>query len=311
MTQVWQISGGPSGRPYTAIFLRHGVGLIGPGDPGPWKEGRPDEDYDNSSSVRRFATEPQQGDIVLLRAGNSVVRAVGLIASDYQYLPQFDDVNGWDLQHARRIRWSPLPQDHDFGQAVFGANARRFGKVDRAEVVDFARRFANSPPTNWQTAALPPLPLEEEMLHDIPERLRDVVGLAHDFSQHPFDERVSEDEMIVHLIAPLFRALGWLPEQIAVKWRYVDLALFPHLPRKPENCWLIVEAKYPGVGAEGALDQAKRYAQELNIRRDILVSDGFRYRLYAVEQDYQPVAYANLIRLKRSALELFNRLKRP
>jgi hypothetical protein len=311
MARVWQIAGGPWGRSYSTVFLRHGVGLIGPGDPGAWNAGRPDEDFDNSSSVRRFATEPQQGDLVLLRAGNSVVRAVGLIASDYQYLPQFDDVNGWDLQHARRIRWCPLPQDHDFGQSVFGANARRFGKVDLAEVIDFAQRYVNSPPTHWQTAALPPLPPEEEMLDDIPERLRDVVGLAHDFSQQSFGERVSEDEMIVHLIAPLFRALGWLPEQIAVKWRYVDVALFPQLPRKPENCALIVEAKYPGVGAEGALGQAKRYARDLNIRRDILVSDGFRYRLYAVEQDYQPVAYANLIRLKRSALDLFNRLKRP
>jgi hypothetical protein len=311
MVRVWQIAGGPWGRSYSTVFLRHGVGLIGPGDPGAWNPGRPDEDFDNSSSVRRFATEPQRGDIVLLRAGNSVVMAVGLIASDYEYLAQFDDVNGWDLQHARRIRWCPLPQDHDFGQPVFGANPRRFGEVNRAEVVDFARRFVNSPPTNWQTAALPPLPLEEETLDHIPERLRDVVGLAHDFSQQSLGERVSEDELIVHLIAPLFRALGWLPEQIAVKWRYVDVALFPRLPRKPENCGLIVEAKYPGVGAEGALGQAKRYARDLNIRRDILVSDGFRYRLYAVEQDYQPVAYANLIRLKRSALDLFNRLKRP
>ncbi len=311
MPRVWQIAGGPSGRSYAAVFLRHGVGLIGPGDPGAWTEGRPDEDFDGSSSVRRFATRAQPGDLVLLRAGNSVVKAVGLIASDYQYLPQFDDVNGWDLQHARRIRWCPLPQEHDFGQAVFGAKPRRFGKVDRAEVVDFARRFVNSPPTDWQTAALPTLPPEEEMLDDIPERLRDLVGLAYDFSQQPFGERVSEDEMIVHLIAPLLRALGWLPEQIAVKWRYVDVALFLHLPRKPENCRLIVEAKYPGLGAEGALGQAKRYARALNIRRDILVSDGFRYRLYAVEQDYQPVAYANLIRLKRSALDLFTRIQRP
>jgi hypothetical protein len=311
MAKVWQIAGGPSGRPYSTIFLRHGVGLIGPGDPGPWKSGRPDEDYDNSSSVRRFATEPQQGDLVLLRAGNSVVKAVGLIASNYQYLTQFDDDNGWDLQHARRIRWCPLPQDHDFGQSVFGANARRFGKVDLADVVDFARRFVNSPPTAWQTATLPPLPPEEDILIEIPERLRDVVGLAHDFSQQSFGERVSEDEMIVHLIAPLFRALGWLPEQIAVKWRYVDVALFPQLPRKPENCGLIVEAKYPGGGAEGALGQGRRYSEHLNIRRDILVTDGYRYRLYTVEHDYLPVAYANLIRLKGSALDLFNQLKRP
>ena len=311
MARIWQIAGGPSGRSYSTVFLRHGVGLIGPGDPGAWKEDRPDEDFGGSSSVRRFATRAHPGDLVLLRAGSSVVKAVGLIAGNYEYLSQFDDVNGWDLQHARRIRWCPLPQDHDFGQAVFGANPRRFGKVDRTDVVDFAQRFVNSPPTDWQTAVLPQLPLEDEMLDNIPERLRDVVGLAHDFSQQPFGERVSEDEMIVHLIAPLFRALGWLPEQIAVKWRYVDVALFPRLPRTPENCTLIVEAKYPGVGAEGALGQARRYAGTLDVRRDILVTDGFRYRLYAVEQDYEPVAYANLIRLKRSALDLFNRLRRP
>jgi hypothetical protein len=310
MPRVWQIAGGPWGRSYTAVFLRHGVGLIGPGDAGPWSQSRPDTDF-GGTSVRRFATRAQPGDIVLLRAGNSVVKAIGLIASDYQYLAQFDDVNGWDLQHGRRIRWRTLPEDHDFGQAVFGANPRRFGKVDHSQVVDFALRFVNSPPTDWQQAALPPLPPEEESLSDVPERLCDLVGFALDFANQPFGERVSEDEMIAHLIVPLFRALGWLPEQIAVKWRYVDVALFAQLPRKPENCRLVIEAKYPGVGAEGALGQAKRYCRRLGICRDVLVSDGFRYRLYAADQDYQPVAYANLIRLKQSALELFNRLKRP
>jgi hypothetical protein len=311
MARVWQIAGGPAGRSYAAVFLRHGVGLIGPGDPGPWQQGRPKEDFGGSPSVEQFAAHAQVDDIVLLRAGTSVVQAVGVIAWPYEYLVQFDDVNGWDLQHARRIRWYPLPQPHDFGHAVFGANPRRFGQVNQADLVAFAQGFVNSPPTRWQTEPLPPLPPGEPMLDEIPERLRSVVGLALDFSKQPFGERVSEDEMIVHLIAPLFRALGWLPEQIAVKWRYVDVSLFSQLPRKPENCRLIVEAKNPGVGAEGALGQARGYARDLNIQRDILVSDGFRYRLYSVEQDYQPVAYANLIRLKRSALDLFRRLERP
>jgi hypothetical protein len=31
---VWQISGGPASRSYADVFLRRGVGLIGPGDPG-------------------------------------------------------------------------------------------------------------------------------------------------------------------------------------------------------------------------------------------------------------------------------------
>jgi hypothetical protein len=310
MKQIWQIAGGPANRSYVDKFLSYGVGLIGPGDAGAWNVERSDKDF-SGTSVRRFATLPQTGDIVLLRTGASIVNAIGLIAGEYEYLTQFDDVNGWDLQHARRIRWCQLPQAHDFGQSVFGANPRRFGKVDRAEVVDFARRFVNSPPTDWQMAALPLLPTEEEELIDVPEPLRDLVGFARDFTGHPFGARVSEDEMIVHLIAPLFRSLGWLPEQIAVKWRYVDVALFLQLPRTPDNCRLIVEAKYPGSGTELVLDQGKRYARELNTPRDILVTDGFRYRLYGVENDYEPVAYANLIRLKRSALDLFNRLERP
>src|SRR5438552_3570475 len=136
MTQIWQIAGGPTNRSYVDKFLRYGVGLIGPGDAGPWNVERSDEDF-GGTSVRRFASLPQPGDLVLLRSGNSVVKAIGLIASDYEYRAQFDDVNGWDLQHARRIRWCSLPQDYDFGQAIFGANPRRFGKVDRADVVDF------------------------------------------------------------------------------------------------------------------------------------------------------------------------------
>src|SRR5262249_51013621 len=160
---------------------RHGVGLIGPGDAGPWTPERADSDFEGTS-VRRFATRAQLGDIALLRAGNSVVKAVGIIASDYEYLAQFDDVNGWDLQHDRRIGWRHPPEDHDFGQAVFAAHPRRFGKVDHPVVVDFARRFVNSAPTDWQQAALPPLPPEEESLIDVPERLRDLVGFALDFA---------------------------------------------------------------------------------------------------------------------------------
>jgi hypothetical protein len=44
---------------------------------------------------------------------------------------------------------------------------------------------------------------------------------------------------------------------------------------------------------------------------EIVVTDGVRYRMYSHALGYAPVAYANLIRLKRSALDLFDRLNRP
>src|SRR5690348_6854282 len=106
--RVWQIAAGDQRRSYPEIFLRYGVALIGPGDPGPWRPGRPPADF-AGGYVRLFATEMKLGDIVLLRTAQSTICAIGIIAGDYEYMPQFDDVNGWDLQHCRRVRWAKLP----------------------------------------------------------------------------------------------------------------------------------------------------------------------------------------------------------
>ena len=106
---VWQISAEPADRSYADLFLSYGVDLIAPGDSGPWKSGEADERFEGGF-VRRFASEMQAGDIVVLRTGIDRIRAVGIVASAYQYLEPFDDVNGWDLQHARRIRWQRLPK---------------------------------------------------------------------------------------------------------------------------------------------------------------------------------------------------------
>ena len=46
-----------------------------------------------------------EGDIVVLRVGTSTVRGVGVIIGDYEWNSLFDDVNGWDLPHVRRVRW--------------------------------------------------------------------------------------------------------------------------------------------------------------------------------------------------------------
>jgi hypothetical protein len=318
---VWQISGGPASRSYADVFLRHGVGLIGPGDSGPWALERSDEDFGDGQGavggiVRRFATEFKVGDVVLLRTGLYRIRAVGLVASEYVYLNQFDDVNGWDLQHGRRIRWCELPAEYHFGNSVFGANPPRFSRAASDDVIDYARRFVLSPPTYWQEAALPALPPEEPPLHEIPRALQGVIAEVQDlyalmWDRERFGDHPTEDELVAHFVVPLLRALGWPPERVAVKWRYVDVTLFRALPRVPANCHLVIEAKRLGAGVEGALEQAKGYVLTLGVPLDIVVTDGVRYRMYCHALGYAPVAYANLVRLKRSALDLFNRLKRP
>lgn len=312
---IWQLAGGPASRPYADVFLKYGVGLIGPGDAGPWKPERDDDEFEGGF-VRRFASEVQVGDVFLLRTGISRICAVGIVASEYLYLNQFDDVNGWDLQHARRVRWQPLAEPHEFGKSVFGANPPRLSRVQNEEVLDYADRFLNSPPTHWQTAALPELPAEEPPIEEVPAAVQGLVAAANDlvpllWDRQAFGEHPSEDEMVAHFVVPFLRALGWPPERIAVKWRYIDVAVFRALPRTSENCHLVIEAKRLGAGVEGALEQAKGYVEALGTPRDVVVTDGIRYRMYSCQSAFEPIAYANLGRLKKSAAELFGRMKRP
>ncbi len=89
------------------------------------------------------------------------------------------------------------------------------------------------------------------------------------------------------------------------------MAVFLALPRTPENCHLVIEAKRLGAGVEGALNQAKGYVEALGFPRDVIVTDGIRYRMYSGERDFAPLAYANLARLKRPAADLFARIQRP
>lgn len=311
---IWQLAGGPASRPYADVFLKYGVGLIGPGDSGPWKAERSDDDFEGGF-VRRFASEMETGDVVLLRTGIANIAAVGIVASDYAYLNQFDDVNGWDLQHARRIRWCKLPQEYCFAEQVFGANPTRCSRTWNTEAVDYALRFLNSPPTHWQSASLPELPLEEPSLDDIPSSLQSVVAQAQDLASlfwdpYRFGDHPTEDEMVAHFVVPFLSGLGWPPETIAIKWRYVDVALFGKLPRVSENCRFVVEAKRLGAGVEGALNQAKGYVERLGMQCDVVVTDGIRYRMYSCEDGFAPIAYANLVRLKKSATHLFSKLKK-
>jgi hypothetical protein len=312
---VWQVSAGPASRSYADVFFKHGVALIGPGDAGPWKPERDDNEFEGGF-VRRFASEVAAEDVFLLRTGLTTIAAVGLLAGDYLYMNAFDDVNGWDLQHARRVRWCRLAEPYTFAGSAFGANPPRCSRVWNQEVVDFTERFLNSPPTYWQTATLPELPDEEPPLDHVPDALQGIVDQVADLvplflDGQAFGESPSEDELIVHFVVPFLRALGWPPERIAVKWHYIDAAVFHALPRTSANCLLVIEAKRLGAGVEGALEQAKRYVEALGIPRDVIVTDGVRYRMYASNRGFEPIAYANLARLKKSAADLFARMQRP
>ena len=145
------------GHYYGDLFLQYGVALIGPGIGGAF----PDfviPDFAGPGAaiiVEKFATGPDIGDIILLRPGTlRHIHAVGIVASDYQFLDQFGNVYGWDLQHARRVRWKPC--QHNFEQRVFFPVS--FSAVAKTLVVQYAQQCIQRRPMDWQNGPLPPLP---------------------------------------------------------------------------------------------------------------------------------------------------------
>lgn len=85
------------------------------------------------------------------------------------------------------------------------------------------------------------------------------------------------------MILPLFIALGWSEQLLAVEWSKIDLAGFRKTPTVAANCVVICEAKGLGHGLEGVLDQAIRYYRTLELGqcRKIVLTDGLRLYAYS------------------------------
>ena len=308
--RVWQLNSGPEGRSYADLLVRYGVALIGPGETGAWAS--------MSASafprhVTRFAGEVSEGDAILLRVGRSRIVAAGEVASGYQCLPQFDDVGGLDLRHARRVRWFPFATEQEAHHGVPASGGSAFSPVTDGALESLAESSLRPETREWQPAQLPALPPELPFVEDRRPAVREVAAEARDlWSLYSEVSRqrgaLSESELVCHLVVPLLGALGWRPELIAVEWRSVDIAVFRRWPRTVANLALLVEAKRVGAVSASALRQAREYLDAMDARVDVVVTDGFTYRRYRAEEGYEPNGYANLVRLKASGVSLLDEL---
>jgi len=107
---IWQQAAGDKDRNYIKICLKWDVILNGPGNAGKLPEAKVALREDGWSSRKitdllRFSEEIKEGDIVVLRLGTNEVYGVGTIVGNYEWNDEFSDIDGWDLQHIRRVRW--------------------------------------------------------------------------------------------------------------------------------------------------------------------------------------------------------------
>lgn len=321
--RLWQVGAGDTERSYGHLCIQHDVMIAGPGNLGPFVEDRYAHLGDIKNSLYRMCSEAQQGDVVLLRIGTGEVLAVGEVADGCPsaWNQAFGDIDGWDLQHVRRVRWFH-GSGKKFPPRTLGTKARTFAEVHVRVVREWVE--ALEVPTGDRKRPLATLPDEgQELTTDELGRQLFSEGLASEYvdklmgrfaslarvaswyrngSKRP-EGRPSEHETVAYLVLPLLLSLGWSEQTAAVEWNHVDVALFKTMPSEDATLACVVEAKLLDRSVFSGLEQAVRYANRPARRQcdRVVVTDGIRYALHLRDDDeFRLGAYLNILRLRDS-----------
>lgn len=319
---IWQQACGDTDRNYSNLCLEWDIILNGPGSCGPYPECMEVLKHWQWVSSRkrtdiwRFAEQMKEGDIVVLRLGTSTILGVGVIVGSYEWLESFGDVDGWDLQHARRVRWV---WDGRRQPKYFNTYTLKQGDTTQLMTSDEVKNWIKSLNINDAelTRTIKEIPhvgktiTEQEIadyLYEEGVSSNSIEILMSEFNElrriakwYRGKSAPSESETITYLIIPLLRSLGWTPQKMAIEWNKVDIALFDQLPRKDENLCTVVEAKKKDNSCLTAKSQAQGYAQGKVKCKRLIVSDGLRYGIYIkTETEYKLYAYFNLTDLRNS-----------
>lgn len=317
--RIWQQACGDTDRNYSEVCLDWDVILNGPGYAGAYPEC--DEilkqhgwKSKKRTDIWRFAVQMKDGDIVVLRLGTSDILGVGIVVGDYRWNNIFKDIDGWDLQHCRRVRW--LWRTNGINKR-FNTYALKQGDTTQELSSDEVKRWLEEltftdVELNRPLKELPNFEPRQVTHEEIGEYLYEqgVSSNSIETLIKEFDELTriakwysnkaapSEFETVAYLVVPILRAIGWTPQKMAIEWHNVDLALFDQLPREDKNLAIVVEAKKKGNSCLTAYSQAQGYAQGKDNCKRLIVTDGLRYGTYLKkDNEYKLFAYFNLLDL--------------
>lgn len=246
----WQQGAGDTDRNYAEICLKWDVILNGPGYAGAWPECREKLADDGRSKkkmadLKRFSETMKDGDVVVLRLGTATVLGVGIIVGDYEWLDIFGDVDGWNLQHVRRVKWLWNGLN----------NPKKFDNYALKQG-DTTQKLSSQTVLNWieslkldyggsRSVKKLPSPTSDEVsfesvsgflfdngvssasIDTLTKEIGELIRIAKWYTKY---EDPSEFETVAYLAIPLLRTLGWTPQKMAIEWNKVDIALFSNLP---------------------------------------------------------------------------------
>lgn len=319
--KIWQQAAGDRDRNYAGLCLKWDIILNGPGYAGTYPDCKKKLEQDNCSArkltdLRRFCEKIRNGDIIVLRLGTYEVFGVGEVVGSYHWLEFFGDVDGWDLQHTRRVRWlwkfhnqpkkfqTYTMKSGDTTQILNSKKVLEWLSTLEISNESYSRALVELPAAS--EACDVPFEHVSEFLFDkgvasasIENLLKEIGEFVRIAKWYKKVGNPSESETVAYLVVPLLRALGWTPQKMAIEWKRVDVALFKNLPREDENLTIVVEAKKMGNSCLSAVSQAESYAKTRSGCRRLIVTDGIRFGVYTRKKDeFVLHAYMNLTNLK-------------
>jgi hypothetical protein len=319
---IWQQACGDTDRNYADICLKWDVILNGPGYAGRYPECDERLRKDNWSSrkvtdLKRFAVDMKDGDIVVLRLGTTDVLGVGVIIGSYDWFEEFSDIDGWDLQHVRRVKWlwgnKKNPQSFPTYSLKQGDTTQVLDstatvvtdwlKVLNIQQAEYEREITLLPKSTDRKVNFDEISeylfdqgVSSNSIESLITEIDELIRIAKWYKKF---SNPSEFETVAYLVVPLLRSLGWTPQKMAIEWHKVDIALFSQLPREDKNLNIVVEAKKKGNSCLSAKSQAQSYAQGKTNCNRLIVTDGLRYGIYLKKHNsFKLHAYFNLTALK-------------
>ena len=317
----WQVAAGEGTRDFSDVFLKYGVILMGAGNPGSFLE-HPERYKGQKGWQRKIVTLAENmkpDDIVILKKGHGAkgrVLAAGRITSSYEWFEPFDDVEGWDLRHGRRVEWvkpvSPILVD--------GLARGTISRVFKGNPKNAAERLLNEgegAPVEKEDIPPPANSISEEHLvgslienglrpadaEAVIRAIWHVRRLAGWYLVH--GRELSEHEIRTFLIIPILLALGWSEQRIKIEWNHTNISLFSEVFKRDSKPFLILESKRMGVGLGHAERQVQRYAKVFPDCHILVTSSGARYDLYEKEPEQKWDASSMKEKHLRASLNLF------
>ena len=216
---------------------------------------------------------------IFMRTGTNLIHAIGIISGNYTWNELFSDVDGWDLQHVRRVKWiwdkskiGGEPKKFPTHSLKQGDTTQLLGDLPyRKPVEDWVRSLKLKYDVPLKVRDLPQISKEEEekekvtlaqigeflfskgvssySIESLKGSIDDLQMIARWYDNDP-NLKPTEFETETYLIIPILRKLGWTPQKMALEYKpekekgkRIDIALFSNLPRSNENIIALIEAK--------------------------------------------------------------------